>query len=35
MLGRTAASRREEVSWETLLKSKEVWDPKMDFRQFA
>ena len=35
MLGRMAASTGEEVTWDKLLKSKEVWDPKMDWKQFA
>ena len=35
MLGRMAASTGEEVTWDELLKSKEVWDPKMDWKQFA
>jgi myo-inositol 2-dehydrogenase/D-chiro-inositol 1-dehydrogenase len=35
MLARTAAYTGKEVTWEELLKSKEVWDPKMDWKQFA
>jgi hypothetical protein len=35
MLGRLAALGREEVTWEKLLKSKEVFDPRMDWNQFA
>ena len=35
MLGRTAAYTGKEVTWEKLLRSKEVWDPKMDWNQFA
>ena len=35
MLGRTAAVKGEEVTWEKLLRSKEVFDPKMDWNQFA
>lgn len=35
MLGRMAASTGEEVTWEKLMKSKEVWDPKVDWKQFA
>ena len=35
MLGRMAASTGEEATWEKLMKSKEVWDPKMDWKQFA
>jgi predicted dehydrogenase len=35
MLGRTAAYTGKEVTWEKLLHSNEVWDPKMDWNQFA
>jgi myo-inositol 2-dehydrogenase/D-chiro-inositol 1-dehydrogenase len=35
MLGRMAAYTRKEVTWEKLMKSKEVWDPKLDWKQFA
>jgi myo-inositol 2-dehydrogenase/D-chiro-inositol 1-dehydrogenase len=35
MLGRTAAAKREEVTWEKLVRSKEVFDPRMDWNQFA
>ena len=35
MLGRMAASTGEEATWEKLMKSKEVSDPKMDWKQFA
>ena len=35
MLGRAAAHKREEVTWEKLLRSKEVYDPRMDWNQFA
>ena len=35
MLGRMAAYTGEEVTWEKLLKSKEVSDPKLDWKQFA
>jgi myo-inositol 2-dehydrogenase / D-chiro-inositol 1-dehydrogenase len=35
MLGRTAAYTGKEATWEHLLRSKEVWDPKMDWNQFA
>jgi myo-inositol 2-dehydrogenase/D-chiro-inositol 1-dehydrogenase len=35
MLGRTAAYTGKEITWEDLLRSKEVWDPKMDWKQFA
>ena len=34
MLGRMAASTGEEATWEKLMKSKEVLDPKMDWKQF-
>jgi predicted dehydrogenase len=35
MLGRAAAAKREEVTWEKLVKSKEVLDPRIDWNQFA
>lgn len=35
MLGRMAAYTRKEVTWDKLLKSKETWDPRMDWNQFA
>jgi predicted dehydrogenase len=35
MLGRTAAYTGREATWERLLKSKEVWDPRMDWSRFA
>jgi predicted dehydrogenase len=35
MLGRTAAYTGREVTWEELLKSTEVYDPKINFAQFA
>ena len=35
MLGRRAAYTRREVTWEELMKSKEVWDPRMNWQQFA
>ena len=34
MLGRMAAETGREVTWEELLKSTEVYDPKIDFNQF-
>ena len=34
ILGRTAAYTGRELTWDELLKSAEVWDPKMDFAQF-
>ena len=35
MLGRMAASTGREVTWEELLKSTEVYDPKINFAQFT
>jgi len=35
MLGRTAAYTGKEATWEELMKSKDVWDPKLDWNQFA
>jgi len=35
MLGREAAYTGKEVTWEKLLKSKKVFDPKIDWKQFA
>jgi myo-inositol 2-dehydrogenase/D-chiro-inositol 1-dehydrogenase len=35
MLGRMAAQTGREVTWEELLKSTEVYDPKINFAQFA
>jgi myo-inositol 2-dehydrogenase / D-chiro-inositol 1-dehydrogenase len=35
MLGRMAAYTGKEVTWDQLMKSKEVWDPKIDWKQFA
>jgi predicted dehydrogenase len=35
MLGREAAYSGEEVTWEKLLRSKEVWDPRIDLKAFA
>ena len=35
MLGRMAAYTGKEVTWDQLLKSKDVSDPKMDWKQFA
>jgi len=34
MLGRMAAYTKREATWEQLMKSTEVYDPKMDFGQF-
>jgi myo-inositol 2-dehydrogenase/D-chiro-inositol 1-dehydrogenase len=33
MLARTAAYSGQEVTWDALLKSKEVWDPKIDINK--
>ncbi len=35
MLGREAAYTGKEVTWEKLLKSKQVFDPKIDWKLFA
>lgn len=35
ILGRTAAYTGREVTWDQIMKSKEVFDPKMDWKQFA
>ncbi|HXK09378.1 MAG TPA: Gfo/Idh/MocA family oxidoreductase [Vicinamibacteria bacterium] len=35
ILGRVAAHTGKEVTWDQLLKSKDVSDPKMDWKQFA
>jgi myo-inositol 2-dehydrogenase / D-chiro-inositol 1-dehydrogenase len=35
LLGRIAAETGREVTWEEMLKSTEVYDPKIDFAQFA
>ena len=35
MLGREAAYTGKEVTWEKLLKSKKVFDPKIDWKPFA
>jgi myo-inositol 2-dehydrogenase / D-chiro-inositol 1-dehydrogenase len=35
ILGRTAAYTGRELTWDEMMKSTEVWDPKMDFKQFA
>jgi len=35
LLGRMAAETGREVTWEEMLKSTEVCDPKIDFAQFA
>lgn len=35
MLGRMAAYTGREASWEKLMKSKEVFDPRLDWKSFA
>ena len=35
ILGRQAAYSGEELTWEKLLKSKELYEPRIDLRQFA
>lgn len=35
MMARTAAYKGHEVSWDELLKSKEVWDPKIDLTKLG
>ncbi|HTG58586.1 MAG TPA: gfo/Idh/MocA family oxidoreductase, partial [Terriglobia bacterium] len=35
MLGRQAAYTGRCTTWEELLSSEEVWDPKIDLHQFA
>ncbi len=35
MMARTAAYTGREVSWEEILKSKEVWDAKLDLKKLA
>jgi len=35
ILGRMAAYTGKEVTWDQMMKSKEVSDPKMDWKQFA
>jgi predicted dehydrogenase len=34
ILGRMAAYTGKEVAWDQMMKSKEVWDPKMDWKAF-
>jgi predicted dehydrogenase len=34
ILGRTAAYTGKEVTWEKIMKSKEKWEPRMDWKQF-
>jgi predicted dehydrogenase len=35
ILGRMAAYTGDEVTWDKMMKSKETWDPKIDWKQFA
>jgi hypothetical protein len=35
ILGRMAAYTGKEVTWEQMMKSKETWDPKIDWKPFA
>ncbi len=35
MMARTAAYKEREVSWDELMKSTEVWDPKIDLNKLA
>ena len=35
ILGRTAAYTGRKLTWDELMKSTEVWDPKIDLKQFA
>jgi predicted dehydrogenase len=35
MLGRQAAYTGRKVTWDDLMKSTEIWDPKIDLKQFA
>jgi hypothetical protein len=30
-----AAYTEKPVTWDEMMKSKEAWDPKMDWKQFA
>jgi predicted dehydrogenase len=34
ILGRMAAYTEKPVTWDEMMKSKEAWDPKMDWKQF-
>ena len=34
ILGRMAAYTGKEVTWDAMMKSKEAWNPKMDWKQF-
>ena len=33
MMARSAAYQQREVTWDELLKSTEVWDPKIDLNK--
>lgn len=35
ILGRTAAYTGKEITWEKLLKSKDAWNPRMDWKGFT
>ena len=35
IIGRMAAYAGREVTWDAMMKSKEVWDPKIDWKQFT
>jgi hypothetical protein len=35
MMARSAAYQRREVTWDELMKSTEVWDPKIDLSKLA
>ena len=35
MMARTAAYKGHEVTWDELMKSTEVWDPKIDLNKLA
>jgi predicted dehydrogenase len=35
IIGRMAAYTGKEVTWDRMMKSKEAWDPKIDWKQFA
>jgi hypothetical protein len=35
ILGRMAAYTGDEVTWDKMMKSKETWDPKIDWKQFV
>jgi len=35
MMARTAAYKGHEVTWDELMKSTEVWDPKIDLTKLV